>query len=145
MKKRDLVKELIEMGWGPEEFSELLNQLRQKEKVNATQINEFLKEVGIPYGLLGRRYLVDAIKYVMNKKGVFYLEEMYYYIADKYGKTRDSVERAIRYAIGRAFDNANSKLERLFGSSINNQRGQATVLEFMNAAIKYFENPENSN
>ena len=152
MKKRDLVKQLMEMGWGPKEFSELLSELKQdaegqqvkKSEPSEIRINEFLKEMGISYKLLGRRYLVDVISYAIEKKD-FYLEDIYRQIAEKYGKKGDSIERAVRYALGSAFDNQNPNLKNIFGYSINNKKGEATVLEFVYAAIEYLETPKKSN
>lgn len=150
MKQRGLVNELIEMGWGAEEFSELLtslkkrieeeNKLRQQEKREKMEFyaRRALEEVGISFNLIGRRYLLTAIMYCVDREQERVpLQTVYYYIARKYEVDERNVERVIRYAIGRAFDNYNPNLEKIFGYTVHNLRGTTTNGEFIYGLTTY--------
>ena len=78
MNKRDLLEELMKMGWGPNEMAELLSSMKRRmeeiERANKQEererieknLRKILMDVGIPFNLLGRKYLLEGIIYCME-------------------------------------------------------------------------------
>lgn len=144
MKQRDLINELIDMGWRTEDFAELLNSLKKMveeenkfRKQERREKIEFyarrtLEDVGIPFNLTGRRYLLTAIIYCVDRdEERIPLQLVYYHVAFKYGVSKENVERVIRYAIECAFDNYNLNLEKIFGYTVHKSRGVTKNGEFI--------------
>lgn len=152
MNKRDLLEELMKMGWGSKEIAELLSSLKRRveeiERANKQEererieknLRKTLKDIGISFNLLGRKYLLDGIMYCMkNEQENTSIRIMYEYVAAKHEKTYKSVERAIRYVIEKAFDKYNPKLEEIFGWTVHEVRGTPTNTEFIIGMISYLE------
>ena len=152
MNKRDFLEELMKMGWGSKEIAELLSSLKRRveeiERANKQEererieknLRKILMDVGIPFNLLGRKYLLEGIIYCMeNGKENTSMIAMYEYIAIKHGKTYKSVDRTMRYAIEKAFDKYNPKLEEIFGWTVHEVRGYPTNREFIKGIVSYLK------
>ena len=147
-----LLEELMKMGWGPNEMAELLSSMKRRmeeiERANKQEererieknLRKILMDVGIPFNLLGRKYLLEGIIYCMeNGKENTSMIAMYEYIAIKHGKTYKSVDRTMRYAIEKAFDKYNPKLEEIFGWTVHEVRGYPTNREFIKGIVSYLK------
>lgn len=98
------------------------------------EVTRVIHEIGVPAHVKGYQYLRDAIMLVVND--VNYLgavtKELYPAIAIKYDTTSSRVERAIRHAIELAWDRGDTeKMTRLFGYTVNGDRGKPTNSEFI--------------
>ena len=58
-------------------------------------------------------------------------------MASKYCVNKKNVERAMKYAIERAFDNYNSNLEKIFGYTVHKSRGVTKNGEFIYGLAAY--------
>lgn len=98
-------------------------------------LTSLLIDIGIPASLSGYTYLREAIHMVIDT-GITpdgALSKLIYpVIARKYAKTPASVEKAIRTAIETAWMRGHTELlNRLFGYTVNAQRGKPTNTEFI--------------
>lgn len=73
--------------------------------MNRAKIEDTLLAMGVPAGILGFNYIVDAIE-VFNERGtnISITKELYPAIAKKNSTTQSRVERAIRHALTIARD-----------------------------------------
>lgn len=84
--------------------------------------------IGISSKAVGYQYLVDAIRLVMGQP----THNLCSVIAEKYGKTESSVERAMHNAIARAWRTTPiDELLRLYTARISSERGVPTLTEFI--------------
>ena len=93
-----------------------------------TQISTEIDLVGISPKAIGRSYLIDAIALLIsgNKNG--YITT----IAQKYGKTNASVERAMQNAINSAWRSADIEdLQTYYTARIKSEKGYPTLTEFI--------------
>ena len=118
---------------------ERANKQEERERIEKN-LRKILMDVGIPFNLLGRKYLLEGIIYCMeNGKENTSMIAMYEYIAIKHGKTYKSVDRTMRYAIEKAFDKYNPKLEEIFGWTVHEVRGYPTNREFIKGIVSYLK------
>lgn len=82
-------------------------------------IERYLKSKNIPTTSMGFIYLIDAIEMVIKDKTLAYhiVRDVYTPIGKKYGKSKESVERAIRYCITKV-DKPTSNAEFIIDSAI---------------------------
>lgn len=105
-------------------------------------VNNLLNEFGIPRNLDGRTYIETAVNLRMSgivkkEDGVLYL---YQKTARKHETTRTRVEKAIRYALERAFDCGNAEVvERYFGNTVSMKTGKATNKQFIETIVTVIE------
>lgn len=84
----------------------------------AYDVNMILRQIGMPAKLKGYKYLREAICLAVEKPDVVnnIMTALYPHIAQKYNSDELSVERAMRYAIKRAWDSGSmSMLKSCFG------------------------------
>lgn len=99
---------------------------RIKEKINCE-----LDLIGIPNHLKGRKYLFEAIEYLLQEKDKDE-ESVFYYLAKKYKVVNSSISRAMQTAINNAW--RNSPIEDLlihYKARINYQTGVPSPTEFI--------------
>lgn len=102
-------------------------------------IEELLKEIGIPYHLVGHDQIACAIKLILADKTYAdsITKGLYPAVAELCGTTSTRAERGIRHAIdcvwnSRDLDNAYA----IFGNTLNINRGKPTNSEFLSACVK---------
>ena len=99
-----------------------------EEKRLQRRIAHELDKVGISAKCIGYRYLVDAISIIM-KQPVQHVCRM---IGKKYGKTENSVERAMQNAINRAWAGTDpNDLIANYTAKIKSSKGIPTITEFI--------------
>ena len=97
------------------------------------QVTTEIDLIGISPKALGRKYLIDAIVLRVENDSHSQISV----IAQKYGKTNGSVERAMQNAIDRAWrTNDIEELQRYYTARINSEKGIPTLTEF----ILYYAN-----
>jgi hypothetical protein len=93
---------------------------RRKVFIMEKSIYNVLKSIGCPMSLHGAEYITEiivAIDYYKSvKKEVPTLCALYDMVAENYNKSRESIERCIRSAIKKTFDNISiKKIDEIFG------------------------------
>lgn len=76
-------------------------------------ISKDLQSFGIPSNLKGCEYLRTLIRMAMNIEKLS-MERLYSDVAEAYSTTPSAVERAVRHAIGIAWNRGNSNLHSIF-------------------------------
>ena len=118
-------------------FSVDFGNTQRKLIVKVTQL---LHDMGIPAHLCGHDYLRDAILMVMESNEVSgrMTKEIYPEIANKYKKSPQSVERAIRTALDVAWTRGKTELiNDIFRFTVNIQKGRPTNSEFVSLIADY--------
>jgi len=104
------------------------------------KITQLLHDMGIPAHLCGHDYLRDAIMMVMDSHEISgrMTKEIYPEIANKYKKSPQSVERAIRTALDVAWTRGKTELiNDIFRFTVNIQKGRPTNSEFVSLIADY--------
>lgn len=114
----------------------LQNESSEGKKTNEleTKITKIIQEIGVPAHIKGYLYLRESIHIVVNDMDYLgaITKELYPEVAIKYNTTTSRVERAIRHAIEVAWNRGDVEtLERIFGYTINNNKGKPTNSEFI--------------
>ena len=120
---------------------ELARKLKKaRENDIELRVRGLLKEMGMPVNLNGYHYMVKLICLCYEESDIYKIKitGKYGNIAKQYGKEYHAIERALRYAIEKAFLNQNNELmEIIFGYSIPVNTGIPTVRQFVYAVIEY--------
>lgn len=102
------------------------------------KILNILTELGVPFNVMGRRYLVRAVEIVFENEKLFMTKELYPQIAKEFDSTPARAERAIRHAIESAFYNAaTSVITKYFGLGAWYRKGKLTNSEFIYGLAEY--------
>lgn len=110
------------------------NNLQAKKNNLEEEVTEIIHEIGIPAHIKGYLYLREAILMVVQEIELLgsVTKVLYPRIAEKFETTPSRVERAIRHAIEVAWSRNNvDTIKKLFGYTINAQRGKPTNSEFI--------------
>lgn len=156
------------MGWSEEEMNGFLLELREamtsahqeakgkdvsdtetkldesgkpSYKMVTITIAKYLTEIGCPKHIKGYKHLAEGIRYGLDhpiaQTSTTY--EIYPHIAKVCGTTPSRVERSMRSAIERIFNNMSPLVDEVFGSSVDPNRGLATNSEFLAASAEYLQ------
>ena len=105
----------------------------EAQKRRLAQVSAEMDQIGISPKAIGRRYLIDAILLLIGGQTHNQIPT----IAQKYGKTDASVERAMQNAINGAWRTADVEdLQLYYTARVNSEKGVPTLTEF----IFYFAN-----
>ena len=97
-------------------------------------MTDTIHSVGIPANIKGYQYLRDAIIMSMQDAELIgaITKQLYPKVAGRHNTSPSRVERAIRHAIEVACMRGNDEvLYRLFGYTVNNNKGKPTNSEFI--------------
>lgn len=105
-----------------------------------SKIIEILKELGIPMGILGFKYIKEAVIIAAGNddalSGITKSGGIYDTVAKKNNSTKTRVERAIRHAIEQCFIRPNTKvIEKYFGNTPDISSGKLTNRNFIAALV----------
>ncbi len=78
------------------------NEIKIQESTQYFAIKNLIRDMGIPTNLLGYKYIVEAIIYMINSKSTLFLNEVYIKVAANNRTSYECVEAAIRKAIKKA-------------------------------------------
>lgn len=105
-----------------------------------SHIRILLLEIGIPANLLGFTYIIYAIQLALENVEYNYrmTKELYIEVAQRFGASRQNVERSMRNAIAIAIEYGKPDfIEQIFGNSINPKKGVPTNSQFITSVCLY--------
>lgn len=117
-----------------EDISVSEDEFNNRERDLETKITKIIQEIGVPAHIKGYLYLREAITIVIDDMDYLgaVTKELYPAVANKFNTTPSRVERAIRHAIEVAWNRGKiDTLDRIFGYTINNNKGKPTNSEFI--------------
>lgn len=129
-----LAQRIRQLVGGGESGVGVARQLPAVSRNIEVEVTNMIHQIGVPAHIRGYLYLRDAIIMVVSDLEVLgaVTKLLYPSIAEKYGTTPSRVERAIRHAIEVAWNRGNvDMLSRLFGHTVNLNRGKPTNSEFI--------------
>lgn len=97
-------------------------------------VSSIMQKIGIPANVKGYRYLREAVMIAADDMDIInaVTKELYPEISRKFGVTSASVERAIRHAIGLAWDRGNPHdLQQYFGGGAHWSKSRPTNKHFI--------------
>ena len=98
------------------------------------KITNMLHDLGVPAHLNGYGYLREAVCMIIENPMLIncMTKEVYPKLAEKYGKTAASVEKAIRTAVEISWSRGKAEvLEEIFGFTVSLQKGKPTNTEYI--------------
>ncbi len=102
------------------------------EKIISDKINEELDLIGVSFHLQGRKYLYDAIYYILNEEKSDSRITVVQYLTNKYKRSSSTISRAMQNAILHAWRKSSLEdLEKYYTAKINYETGIPTPTEFM--------------
>ena len=112
---------------------------KNEVKIELKEIHNILLEIGIPTHVAGFTYLTSAIELVLaNPEEMNKYTGLYADIAHRHKSTIAKVERAIRNAIERAWNNGNVDfLDDLFKCSVLPSKGAPSNRQFISRMYFY--------
>ena len=108
---------------------------------NEMRISDILKELGVSPNVIGYLYLIYGIEEMTKDQSLMYAitKRLYPLVAQKFDATAARVERSIRHAIEKGWCRGNMKMqEKLFGYTVDMNKGKPTNSEFMCTVADYF-------
>lgn len=112
-------------------------------KVSEKQVSILLRKMGIPCSLSGFYYLKQAIMLVASDKSYAHsiMKRLYPDVAKKFNKNARQVERSIRHAIEKTFDNyATCEFNNeVLLSAYSAKKGRPSNSEFILAVVEYLK------
>ena len=102
------------------------------------KIYDILNELGVPFGVLGRQYIVRAVALVYQNGRMAMTKELYPQLAEEFESKSNRVERAIRHAIEKVFDSGNvAAIGKYFGANVDYGKGKLTNTDFIYGLAEY--------
>ena len=102
------------------------------------KIYDILNELGVPFGVLGRQYIVRAVAIIFQNGRMAMTKELYPQLAAEFETTSARAERAIRHAIERVFDSGNvAAIGKYFGANVDYRKGKLTNTDFIYGLAEY--------
>lgn len=126
----------------PVDYNSLCSIIKSVVRKNVTEectdleiiVTNIIHQLGVPAHIKGYHYLRTAILESVKNAGLMecVTKRLYPSVAEKYNTTSSRVERAIRHAIGIAWDRGDSQvLSSFFGCTVDTYRGKPTNSEFI--------------
>src|SRR5699024_7685392 len=119
----------------PKQSNFSMQEFKVEEERNLeTKITNIIQEIGVPAHIKGYLYLREAISIVIDDMDYLgaVTKELYPAVASKFNTTPSRVGRAIRHAIEVAWNRGEVEtLNKIFGYTINNNKGKPTNSEFI--------------
>lgn len=107
---------------------------KEQEKNLELIVTQIMHQLGVPAHIKGYHYLRTAIVSSVTDQTLLQsmTKHLYPSVAEKYSTTPPRVERAIRHAIGVAWDRGDLEtIQSLFGYTVNSYKGRPTNSEFI--------------
>lgn len=102
------------------------------EKTLCDMINKELDLIGVGLHLQGRKYLFDAIYFILNENKSNYRGTVIQFLSNKYKRSSSTISRAMQNAILHAWRRSSLEdLELHYTARINYETGLPTPTEFM--------------
>ena len=102
------------------------------------KIYNILNELGVPFNLSGRDYLARAVELALQNGRMSVTKELYPQIAKEFISEPNCVERAIRHAVERVFNDGNvESIIKYFGLNVSYSKGKLTNSGFIYGLVEY--------
>ncbi len=102
------------------------------------KIQFILSKIGMNQAHKGTSYAKDICLCCILTEPVPLIKEMYISVAEKYGVSAQSVERALRCAIEYTWRYGNlTEINTFFGNSINPEKGKPSNAEFIHMIVQH--------
>lgn len=115
---------------------------RMKQNYNLeAKVTSAIRALGIPAHIKGYQYIREGVLLALKDDNMLSYITKYLYptIAKKYNTTSSSVERAIRHAIGVAWERENAEaIAKLYGYSYISEQNKPTNSEFLSLIVDKF-------
>lgn len=132
--KLDIDSDLIS---NPSNFDAMVIKGTNSPNLLDFKIKESLKQLGAPCNLLGYKYLITSIQYIVSNNcdnRISITKELYPYIANLYDTTPSRVERAIRHCVEVIWNRGDiCYLQKIFSYRVSSKKGNPTNSEFIYA------------
>lgn len=126
------------------ELEQLMKQPANHQDSDATTalIFKALRELGVPSGILGHKYLVQAVHLAMENPDIIHNTTndggLYPAVAEMNGTTPGRVERAIRHGIESGWLRTDQEvLMRYFGGTVHPDKGKPTNREYIGTLAQH--------
>ena len=114
------------------EIKESEEEKEKHHKIIVEKVNYELDLIGIASHLQGRKYLFDAITYLLSEEGENSQISINQYLFAKYKRPTSTINRAMQNVIARAWrTTAIEDLENLYTAHVNFHTGVPTPVEFI--------------
>lgn len=95
-------------------------------------LKQILLDIGAPSYLTGYRYILMAVKLLMEDPKMSITNKLYPCIAETFGSAANRVERAIRHVIEVTWDRGDlDVLNHYFGNTVSSLKGKPTNRHFL--------------
>ena len=121
----------------------LLEKCMRQEDAFRQRVAQILREIGMAEGTKGYQYTLWVICYYRKVRGAGITKEIYPIVAKELNTEQNKVERNMRYAISRVWEQCDPKiLEKYFGSERVKQCKSIGNRAFCAALINYLKQEE---
>ena len=111
------------------ESAKNIETINERNKRISDRINRELDLIGIGAHLVGRKYIVDAILYILDENN---LDSAFIHLAKKYKTGNSTIGRAIQTAIEHAWKKSSTEdLKNYYTATVNYNTGTPTPTEFV--------------
>lgn len=115
----------------------------EKIKISEKQVSILLRKMGISCATRGFEYLKKAVMLAASDREYLLLvtKNLYPCVAKEFKTTSTKVERAIRHAIEKAFENyGNCEFNNdVLLATYNSEKGKPTNSEFISSIVEYLK------
>ena len=126
-----------------ETAARVIQEVAEPQQCNMeVEVTELLRQLGVPAHIKGYKYLRDAIIFALEEPEALerVTKILYPEVAKMNGTISSRTERAIRHAIETAWDRGDVILmDRLFGYTVNSNRGKPTNGEFIATVVDHLK------
>lgn len=131
------VRQLAPGHAAPAHVAQTLSPVGAVQGRTLEEVHELLRGLGIPPHLKGYRYLGAAILMVLEQPELLgaVTKGLYPAVAENNGTTASRVERAIRHAIGMAWERGADRLQALFRHTVGQRRTKPSNSEFIAVVV----------
>lgn len=135
-------KQIAELKAQLEELAQKVDAMQNKATADSLDLRcaRIMKDVGIPVHLLGYRYIITALRIVIEEQNGFIesVSNLYIDIAKRHHTTPSKVERAIRHAVENAYERGDEDVLRdYFGNTISALSGKPTNGQFICTIVEH--------
>lgn len=151
MGKQSRLEILEQMGWGPKEIYELLDEIEKRiqdkkerffpEASLERRTIELVNQIGVPYNLVGRNYVIEAVKIIYKKPVAKITHEVYYTVGKMFWVSESNVERSIAQVIENVCKSP--MFFKIFEGIIENPHTKVTNSKFLHGLVYYLKEQEN--
>lgn len=132
LKSDEIIEVISNMLNSINEFGDSTRSKKTYRETKERKVRELLLKIGITRNIKGYNYLVEAILLYDEDTSKQITGYIYPKVAEKFNSTKERVERAIRHAIEKCFNNMDAEaIYFFFGNTVGIRQGKPTNAEFI--------------